>query len=74
MNPVPPYRPAPVSWWIRLLTRSPAEIEAERASRQSSPAPQPAGSRKGAIQPLQRTQTAPAVSLHHSAKRRLEHE
>ena len=52
--------------WARLFSRSPAEIEAERASRQPAPAPQPAGSRKGAKEAPQRTQAAPAVSLAHS--------
>ena len=32
--------------WLKLLTRSPAETEAERQSRKAAPAPQPPGSRK----------------------------
>ena len=48
MNPAPPYRPAPLSWWVRLLTRTLAELGQERQARQSTPPPRPAGSRKGA--------------------------
>ena len=54
--------------WAKLFTRSPAEIEAERASRQPAPAPQPAGSRKGPISAPQSTQAAPAVSMSKSVK------
>ena len=54
--------------WARLFARSPAEIEAERKARQPAPPPQTPGHRKGAIQPSGRTQTAPAISLAHSAK------
>ena len=53
---------------LALLLRTPEELQAERQSRQPSPAPQPAGSRKGAIQPSGRTQAAPAVSMHHPEK------
>ena len=57
MNPAPPYRPAPLSWWVRLLTRSPEELEQERQARQPAPAPQTPGSRKGAKSAPQRTQS-----------------
>ena len=52
--------------WARLFSRSPEELQAERRAREPSPAPQPAGSREGAIQPSGRTQAAPAVSFTHS--------
>lgn len=43
--------------WLRLLTRSPAELASERLARMPAPAPQMAGSRKGHFQALQRTQS-----------------
>ena len=70
----PSVTPGYMTAWSRLFARSPEEIQAERQSRQPAPAPQTPNAQEGAIQPLQRTLAAPAVSLHHSAKRRLEHE
>ena len=43
--------------WLRLLTRTPAELEQERQARQPAPAPQTPGSRKGAKSAPQRTQS-----------------
>lgn len=53
---------------VALLLRTPAELEAERRAREPAPAPQPPGSRKGAKEAPQRTQKAPAVSVHHQEK------
>ncbi len=61
-----------ISAWLRLFSRSPAEIEAERASRQPSPPPQPAGSRKGAIPASGRTLAAPARQVYPKGKERME--
>jgi hypothetical protein len=54
--------------WARLFARSPAELEAERQSRQPAPAPRTPNAQEGGKSALQRTQAAPAVSLHQSAK------
>ncbi|MBU2718200.1 hypothetical protein HF563_02060, partial [Acidithiobacillus ferridurans] len=37
----PTVTPAYLAAWVRLLARSPEELEAERQSRQPAPAPQP---------------------------------
>ena len=42
--------------WTRLFTRSPEELEAERASRQPAPAPHCRDAHKGHIQAAERTQ------------------
>ncbi len=54
--------------WARLFARSPAELEAERQSRQPAPPPRTPNAQEGPRFALQRTQSAPAVSLHQSAK------
>lgn len=56
MNPVPPYRPAPLSWWLRLLTRSPEDLAAERLARMPAPAPRTPNAQEGPKFGLQRTQ------------------
>ena len=71
MNPVPPYRPAPVSWWIRLLTLSPSEQEAERQARMPAPAPHRRDAHKGPIQAAESTQ-AGRVGLSYRLGRRSE--
>lgn len=57
MKSTPPMTQVYVSRWLRLLARSPAELESERLARMPAPAPQMAGSRKGPLQAPQRTQT-----------------
>ena len=42
--------------WARLFARSPAELEAERASRQPAPAPRTPNAQEGPKFALQRTQ------------------
>ena len=54
--------------WARLFSRSPAEIEAERQSRQPSPSPRTPNAQGGPKSALQRTQEAPARQSYHSAK------
>ena len=51
---------------LALLLRTPEELEAERKAREPAPPPQTPGARKGPKSALQRTQTAPAISLVHS--------
>lgn len=56
MNPIPPYRPAPVAWWLRLLTRSPEELAAERLARMPSPSPRTPNAQEGPKSAPRRTQ------------------
>ena len=44
----PAVTPQYLAAWTRLFTRSPAELDAERQSRQPAPAPQPPGIRRNA--------------------------
>ena len=56
----PSVTPEYMATWAKLFARSPEEMQAEKEARQTAPAPQPAGSRKGPKSALQSTQTAPA--------------
>ncbi|MBU2784849.1 hypothetical protein HAP93_03545 [Acidithiobacillus ferriphilus] len=47
---------ASLSWWLRLLTRAPSELEAERRARQPSPSPRTPNAQEGPKSAPQRTQ------------------
>ena len=50
--------------WARLFSRSPEELQAERQSRQPSPAPRTPNAQEGAKSAPQRTQAAPSKPYH----------
>ncbi|MBU2739872.1 hypothetical protein [Acidithiobacillus concretivorus] len=52
--------------WLRLLTRSPAELAAERLARHPAPPPH---RKQGTKQALQRTQTDGVLPVPHLPKR-----
>ena len=66
----PTVTPAYLAAWMKLLARSPAELDAERQARNPAPAPRmKAGTRQGPISAPERTQSTGVLPVPHLPKR-----